>query len=70
MGHLFKTRKALRQGDPLSPILFNVVADMLAILVEISKPQNLFDGLVPHLVDSGLSILQCADDTILFLMMI
>jgi hypothetical protein len=27
----------------------------------------MFDGLVPHLVDGGLSILQYADDTILFL---
>lgn len=31
MGHYYHTRKWLRQGD-LSPILFNLVADMLAIL--------------------------------------
>jgi hypothetical protein len=29
-----------------------------------------FDGLVPHLVEDGLSILQYANDTIVFLMMI
>jgi hypothetical protein len=40
---------------------------MLVVLVERSKSQNLFDGLVPQLVDGGLSILQYADDTILFL---
>jgi hypothetical protein len=44
-----------------------MVADMLAVLIERSKSQDLFDGLVPHLVDGGLSILQYADDTILFL---
>jgi hypothetical protein len=64
----FQTRKGLRQGGPLSPVLFNVVADMLAVsLIERSKARDLFDGLVPHLVDGGLSMLQYADDTILFL---
>jgi hypothetical protein len=65
--YFFQTRKGLRQGDPLSPVLFNMVADMLAVLIERSKSQDLFDGLVPHLVDGGLSIQQYVDDTILFL---
>jgi hypothetical protein len=40
---------------------------MLAVSVERSKVQNMFDGLVPHFVDGGLFVLQYADDTILFL---
>jgi hypothetical protein len=48
-------------------MLFNLVADMLAVLIERAKNLGFIDGLVPHLVDDGLSILQYADDTILFL---
>ena len=33
IGHFFQTRKGVWQGDPLSPILFNIVVDMLAILI-------------------------------------
>jgi hypothetical protein len=63
----FQTRKGLRQGDPLSPMLFNIVADMLAILIERAKSDGQIEGVIPHLVDGGLSILQYADDTILFM---
>ena len=37
IGQYFQTLKGLRQGDPMSPILFNVVVDMLAILVNRAK---------------------------------
>jgi hypothetical protein len=67
IGHYFQTRKGLRQGDPLSPILFNLIADMLAIMINQAKEDGQVSGLIPHLVDGGVSILQYADDTILFL---
>ena len=66
IGHYFQTHKGLRQGDPMSPILFNIVVDMLAILIGRAKEAGQVGGLVPHLVDGGVSILQYADDTIIF----
>ena len=55
VGRNFQTKKGLRQGDPLSPILFNIVADMLAIIIERAKSDGQIVGVVPHLVDGGLS---------------
>ena len=51
----------------MSPMLFNIVADMLAILLARAKEDGQIGGLIPHLVEGGLSILQYADDTILFM---
>jgi hypothetical protein len=39
----------------------------LAILISRAKEDGQMDGLIPHLVDGGVSILQCADDTIIFM---
>src|SRR6266498_2860388 len=55
--HYFQTRKGLRQGDPLSPLLFNIIADMLPILIQRAKEHRQIQGVVPHLIDGGLSIL-------------
>ena len=67
IGQNFQILKGLRQGDPLSPILFNIVVDMLAMLINRAKDEGQVTGVVPHLVDGGLSILEYADDTILFM---
>jgi hypothetical protein len=64
IGHYFQTRKGLCQCDPLSPLLFNIVADMLAILIARAKEDGQIGRLV---VDGRVSIWQYADDTILFM---
>ena len=51
----------------MSPLLFNIVADMLTILIGRAKQNGQVEGLVTHLVDGGVSILQYPHDTILFM---
>ena len=67
VGHYIQIKKGLRQGDSVSPMLFNIVADMLAVMIERAKVDGQIDGVVNHLADGGLSILQYANDTILFM---
>jgi hypothetical protein len=57
LGQNFQIKKDLPQGDPLSPLLFNIVVDMLAILINRAKNEGHINGVVHHLVDDDLSIL-------------
>jgi hypothetical protein len=67
MGSYFKSGKGVRQGDPLSPLLFNLAADSLAKMVQIAQRNGLVRGLAPEYIPNGIAILQYADDTILCL---
>jgi hypothetical protein len=67
VGKIFQTRNGVRQGDPLSLILFNIVVDMLTILINIAKNGGQILGVILNIIDDGLSILQYTDDTILFM---
>ena len=63
----FKTRKGLREGDSLSPILFNIVVDMLAITIARAKEDDQIKGILPHFIEDGSSLLKYVDDTNIFM---
>ena len=43
--------RELRQGDPLSPLLFNLVADSLSALMEKAVDKNLITGVLGSIID-------------------
>ena len=51
----------------MSPILFNIMVDMLSILIKRAKNDGQIKGVIPHLLEDRLSILQYTDDTIIFM---
>lgn len=62
----FPTLCGVRQGDPLSPFLFNMVVDALATILDKAKAAGHITRVVPHLVGGGgVFLLQYADDTII-----
>ena len=63
----FKPGKGIRQGDPLSPLLFNLVVDVFTRMLMRAAKKNLISGLLPQSKPGGIISLQYADDTLLFL---
>jgi hypothetical protein len=66
IGDFFVTGKGLRQGDPISPLLFNLGVDVLTRMLIKAYSANLIKGLCSDLYPGGVICLQYADDTILF----
>ena len=62
VGPYFQTGQGVRQGDPISPFLSNLVVDALATILDLAKQAGYIKGICPHLVANGG---QYADDTIM-----
>lgn len=63
---LIKSARGLRQGDPLSPLLFVLVADVFNRMIKLAISNNIFQGIKLPNSNLVISNLQFADDTILF----
>ncbi|KAL4347436.1 hypothetical protein GQ457_17G003840 [Hibiscus cannabinus] len=62
----FNIRRGLRQGCPLSPMLFNIVAEALSVLLNKATSRGLFNGIKIGQNAFEVSHIQFADDLILF----
>ncbi|RVW94236.1 LINE-1 retrotransposable element ORF2 protein [Vitis vinifera] len=61
-----KASRGLRQGDPLSPFLFTLVADVLSRMLMRAEERNMMEGFRVGRNRTRVSHLQFADDTIFF----
>ncbi|KAL5728978.1 hypothetical protein ACHQM5_001996 [Ranunculus cassubicifolius] len=63
----FSSSRGLRQGDPLSPMLFVLVAEVLTQMVLMCQREGVFEGFEVARGGERVPVLQYADDTLVFL---
>lgn len=61
----FSIYRGLRQRDPLSPLLFNLVADVLGAMLDKAKSKGHIKGVLEHLIPGGIIHIHYVDDTVI-----
>jgi hypothetical protein len=67
VGPYFRNKRGVRQGDPLSPLLFDLVVDALALILKKASVAGHIKGVISHLLPGGVTHLQYADDTMILI---
>ena len=66
-GKTIHCRRGVRQGDPLSPLLFVLAADFLQTILNKGREMGILSLPIPIEYSSDFPILRYADDTLIFL---
>jgi hypothetical protein len=67
VGPFFRNARGVRQGDPLSPVLFDFMVDGLAAMLSKDNAAGHIQGVVPHHIPGGITHLQYANDTMILI---
>ncbi|XP_020252248.1 uncharacterized protein LOC109829595 [Asparagus officinalis] len=66
VGKWIMSKRGVRQGDPLSPLLFVLAADSFTKMLNLAVESHFIEGLGPNNMRDKVHCLQYADDTLIF----